>query len=247
MYLLAPIRHLCDGQITYSDATNGGETSGVSAIDDATSFSLNSLPGELMDIKTTYEAPLSSFDRAVLVTKAFTNPSCVVRSLFGSKQWQNGFAGFRETPNYSSIASLALLAGKQSRFFVDQKLPTELARKMYLAWLDNSLTKSVADEVFVAYSRDTDTPGEVGLITLRLSDGEVSIGLLAVSETCWRQGMATSLLCRAVLWAFEATQRMDAVLSVVTQGGNSSACKCYEMLGLKAVSTQEIKHIWLPE
>jgi dTDP-4-amino-4,6-dideoxy-D-galactose acyltransferase len=53
-----------------------------------------------------------------------------------------------ETPE---LTELALLSGKHSRFFVDERFRPDFER-LYYAWLKNSLNKSIADRVFTVSS-----------------------------------------------------------------------------------------------
>lgn len=87
---------------------------------------------------------------------------------------------------------------------------------MYEAWLRNSLSRAIADDVLVAL--DCVSGQEVGLVTVKQRGTEVHIGLLAVAATHRRLGIASMLLARAALWALERLGHMPgAHLSVVTQ------------------------------
>ena len=117
---------------------------------------------------------------------------------------------------------------------------------MFHAWLKNSINKSVADEVFVAY--DSESQQEIGFITVKRKQANVNIGLLSVHQNYRRLGVASSLLSRAALWALEPLGDLDdATMSVITQGTNSPACACYERFGFNLTSLQAIYHVWLPD
>jgi dTDP-4-amino-4,6-dideoxygalactose transaminase len=50
------------------------------------------------------------------------------------------------------------------------------------------------------------------------------------------------------LWALEEIGwSSEATMSVVTQGSNVAACKCYERFGFALQSTQKVFHAWLPD
>lgn len=110
------------------------------------------------------------------------------------------------------------------------------------------MNRSLADEVFVAI--DETTSQTVGLITLKRFKDQlgVSIGLLAVSSSFRRRGIASALMSRAGLWASECTQwNPNGYISVVTQGENKTACQFYERFGFIKDVIQNIYHAWLPQ
>jgi predicted GNAT family acetyltransferase len=113
--------------------------------------------------------------------------------------------------------------------------------------LNNSVNRSIADEVFVA--TDSKTNQDVGFITVkRKTDSLVNIGLLAVDSNFRRRGIARKLLARATLWANEVLNyEKTGILQVVTQGANKTACSCYESYGFLPVSVQDVYHVWLPQ
>ena len=167
-----------------------------------------------------------------------------------------------------ALKRLAVESGGHSRFKVDEGIPEKGFVAMFEAWITNSVNKTIADEVFVAVDvskiagceSHADTKGqEIGFITLRKRGNSVSIGLLAVSEFHRRRGIASALLSRAALWAIEelgsgdpgagttGADVDDATLTVVTQGGNTGACACYEHFGFTKIAVQEVRHVWLPQ
>eukprot|EP01038_Epipyxis_sp_PR26KG_P009288 gene9288-12515_t len=193
-----------------------------------------SYPGILVDVKTTYKASLSSFQNTSLVDKAFIGK---VRIRKYDIQILN-----------ANMRKLGINSGGYSRFKVDEKIPFDGYEAMFEAWTKNSINRSAADEVFVAYSNDDPTE-EIGFITVKkTSDTNVNIGLLSVSANHRRLGIATSLLSRAVLWAFEEIgHEINATINVITQGSNQTACQCYEKFGFIKYSTQQVYHVWLPD
>ena len=209
------------------------------------SSSSSSIPGVFVDRKSTYVASIKQFDRALLCARAFED------SHFGIHRCPH------TTDNIAMVSDrlkeLAVESGVYSRFNTDESLSKEGFRAMFTMWLINSLNRSLADEVFVVHDRLADRSGggggeELGFITVkRTSDNVVNIGLLAVSASHRRKGLAYALLSRAVLWALEAVGGDPAaMLTVVTQGGNKPACECYEKFGFSLSSVQDIYHCWLP-
>jgi predicted GNAT family acetyltransferase len=120
---------------------------------------------------------------------------------------------------------------------------------MFSAWITNSVSRALADEVFIAYdSADAQCTEELGFITVRRRGDTVNIGLLAVSDAHRRRGIAKALLSRAVLWSMEEMgNHPNAVINVITQGENAPACACYEGFGFEKVTLQEVYHVWLPD
>ena len=206
----------------------------------------SSIPGVLVDRKSTYVASIKQFDRALLCSRAFED------SHFGIQRYPH------TTDNIAMVSDrlkeLAVESGMYSRFNTDESLSKEGFRAMFTMWLTNSLNRSLADEVFVVRDRvaDRSVDGgggeEVGFITVKKTGANVvNIGLLAVSASHRRKGLAYALLSRAVLWALEAVGGDPAaMLTVVTQGDNKPACECYEKFGFSLSSVQDIYHCWLP-
>jgi GNAT superfamily N-acetyltransferase len=193
------------------------------------------IPGIKVDIKSTFTAPLSSFDRSHLVSQAFSGAAGIdiVRI---NKSESSGVS--------PAIRDLAIASGVWSRFKVDTNVPQCVFETMFESWIKNSFNFSMADEIFIAV--DSVSREEVGLITLKQKGLEVHIGLLAVSAQHRRKGIASLLLSRAVLWAME-TVVTGGILMVVTQGANEQACSCYRRFGLTLTTEQDVYHIWLPQ
>ena len=204
----------------------------------------SSIPGVLVDRKSTYVASIKQFDRALLCARAFEH------SHFRIHRYPH------TTDNTAMVSDclkeLAVESGVYSRFNTDESLSKEGFRAMFTMWLSNSLNRSLADEVFVIHDRLAGGGGsgeeELGFITVKKTTANiVNIGLLAVSASHRRKGLAHALLSRAVLWALEEVGGDPAaMLTVVTQGSNRPACECYEKFGLSLSSVQDIYHCWLP-
>ena len=120
---------------------------------------------------------------------------------------------------------------------------------MFDAWITNSVNRSMADEIFIAYdSTDVAYAEELGFVTVKKRGNTVNIGLLAVSEKARRRGIAYALLSRAMIWALEELGTDEgATVNVITQGNNMAACACYERFGFRKDILQEVFHVWLPD
>lgn len=159
-----------------------------------------------------------------------------------------------------SLAHLALLAGQHSRFRQDPALTNAQFKRMYAAWLDNSLSGKAADKVFTIRSSDRCDPGAeetcpmgaapgsgmiAGFVTVKLSTDKsmASIGLLAVSPLYHRHGLGAALMGAAETWALTEGAR---ILTVKTQAANSKAVSFYSSRGFSpAGPPRTTYHIWL--
>jgi dTDP-4-amino-4,6-dideoxygalactose transaminase len=213
------------------------------------------VPGVKVDIKTTYTAKLSSFDKGRLVTLAYMSARTRVIP-YKLPPLAADDAGRSEVDEVPPVLrELAIASGEWSRFRIDTGIPRHVFEKMFEAWIRNSLNRSIADEVFVAV--DVESGSEVlGFITVKLRQNvndadDVNIGLLSVSSTHRRMGIASMLLARATLWALEqiggGPRASHGFMSVVTQGGNLGACRTYESFGFQLATTQDVYHAWLPQ
>lgn len=197
------------------------------------------VPGLLVDVKTTYSTSLFSFNYADLCSKAFSTPGIRIRKhIVGSEPFLS-----------DGLKQLAIASGVYSRFKVDERVPNAGFEGMFGAWITNSVNRSLADEVFVAYeSTDAAYSEELGFITVKKRGNSVNIGLLAVSDKARRRGIAYALLSRAVIWALEELgDDQTATVNVITQGNNAPACACYERFGFCKDTLQEVYHTWLPD
>lgn len=136
-----------------------------------------------------------------------------------------------------SLASLAISAGKHSRFNLDCRLKT-FFNSLYLEWIRNSLSGLIADKVFVYRKEGLDC----GLITVSMKKSRCAIvGLLSVSPAMQGKGIATALLQFAEKWAaMNGADRM----SIATQLSNESAVKFYNKAGYTVQNSEYIFHLW---
>lgn len=215
------------------------------------------IPGYKVDAKATYTAKLSSFDKNKLVTLAYMGTHA--RAVVHKSILNDDAAAAEQGPSAPASAispvlrELALASGEWSRFRIDTGIPRQVFEKMFEAWLRNSLNRSIADEVFLAVENESGQDDVVGFITVKLRSpgNEVNIGLLSVSNSHRRMGIASMLLSRAALWAIEKVGSNAATevpfLSVVTQGANNAACCTYESFGFQLATMQDMYHAWLPQ
>jgi len=193
------------------------------------------MPGQKVDVKTTLTMPLKDLDQQKLISQVYSSKEIRIRS----------FPKNDDTPN-DSLRKLAVASGQWSRFRVDLNVPINVFVGVFEAWLRNSINRSLADEVYTA--QDIATGEDVGFITLKKKGSTVSIGLLAVSENHRRKGIASMLLSKGALWAMEQSSvNENMIYSVVTQGANDAALKCYRSFGFLITTIQDVFHVWLPQ
>ena len=137
-----------------------------------------------------------------------------------------------------ALISLALVSGKYSRFKLDDSFPAGSYERLYTRWIEQSVNKAMATEVF-CYIVD-DAPR--GLLTLDFRDGQGIIGLVAVDEEYQHRGIGKALIGHAVSYVHE---HQGVGLSVATQMDNEPACRLYSGCGFLLDSVTKIWHWWL--
>lgn len=144
-----------------------------------------------------------------------------------------------ESPEASNaLISLALVSGKYSRFKLDETLPAGSYERLYTRWIEQSVNKAMATDVF-CYMTD-DAPR--GLVTLDFHDGQGVIGLVAVDEDYQHRGIGKALIKHAISYVHDIRGER---LSVATQMDNEPACRLYSGCGFSLESVTKIWHWWL--
>jgi ribosomal protein S18 acetylase RimI-like enzyme len=141
-------------------------------------------------------------------------------------------------PPSNELRQLARDAGRFSRFRVDSKVPGEVFERIYDAWITNSVSGQIAQEVMVT----RDASSLTGLVTVGVKDGRGEIGLLAVREDARGRGLGKGLVQAALEWAGRHHFREA---QVVTQGANVAACRLYESCGYAIERVERVFHFWL--
>ena len=144
--------------------------------------------------------------------------------------------GSSKTPD--SLISLALISGKYSRFKTDLQFPAGSYERLYTYWIEQSVNKTIATEVFCYMEKGQPR----GLLTLRIHDCHGIIGLLAVDVNSQRHGIGTSLIKQAISYIYNHN---GIHLSVATQMDNEPACKLYRKCGFSLETVTNIWHWWL--
>jgi len=157
---------------------------------------------------------------------------------------ENNFPGSDKIIPYDlKIASqklikLALQSGIYSRFKIDQNFRNNEFERLYIEWIEKSVSKVLADEVFI-YREDDEIQG---FITLSIKNSTGSIGLIAVDENQRGKAIGKKLIGRSLLY-FKENNIVET--DVVTQKANSIACRFYETCGFRIKNVVNIYHLWI--
>jgi len=144
----------------------------------------------------------------------------------------------RRKHSSEELVALTLESGIFSRFFVDPNFKDGEYEKLYRRWIENSVDKKSALEVFVAVER-----GHIlGFITVgEKGTALADIGLLAVSPQARGKKIAKTLVQHVKSYALKkGFKRMQ----VVTQLDNQPATRLYEATGFELNELTYIYHIW---
>lgn len=136
------------------------------------------------------------------------------------------------------LYELAYESGKCSRFRLDPRFGLENFKRLYRAWVDNSVSRRIADDIFVYQAGNS----LCGFCTVKYSNDKATIGLIAVSPNHQGTGIGRDL-CDAA--EAQAVQRGCHAIVVATQQANVGACRFYEKLGMNLAESTDIYHLWL--
>lgn len=134
------------------------------------------------------------------------------------------------------LYEIALESGKYSRFKTDSKLPSGSYEKLYRIWIEKSVSKEIADKVFVYKRNDL----ILGLITVKIKNTFGEIGLLGIHPDAQGKGIGSKLIYAAESYVISEGK---SVMEVATQYGNSPACKFYKKNGYSVKSILNYYHI----
>lgn len=137
----------------------------------------------------------------------------------------------------SQLYDLAYLSGTHSRFRLDEGLNIENFKHLYREWIDKSISRQIAEKVFVY----EDNEKIKAMVTLSIKEKAANIGLIAVDETLQGKGVGMSLIDTCVQYC-----KIEGIvtLDVPTQLDNIQACMFYEKCGFIEKSIQNIYHFW---
>lgn len=150
---------------------------------------------------------------------------------------KNVFSHSETEYNIQEIYQLAFESGKQSRFLLDKNFGIQKFKELYCLWIDNSISKTFADDVLLYKSNEE----VVGLLTYKITDDKATVGLIAVSNEQQGKGIGGILLehLETVLY-----QKKITSLIIPTQFENKQACNFYHKQGYSIFENTFIKHYW---
>ena len=136
-----------------------------------------------------------------------------------------------------NLLKLTLQSGLYSRFNVDKSFVENEYRKLYTEWIENSVNRKIARDVFV-YGNDDDIHG---FITLSAKANISEIGLVAVDQQSRGKGIG-SLLTRYVISQAWAARYPE--IQVVTQFDNRAALNLYNKNEFQLSDITYVYHYW---
>ena len=138
----------------------------------------------------------------------------------------------------SDLEKLAYLSGKFSRFKLDNNFHELDFYRMYKIWIQESVKRQIADNVFVTKEKNI----VKGMVTLKISNEKGIIGLLAVAPDTQRKGYGKALISAC---ENELLRKGVLTLGVSTQLDNIQGCNFYEKCGFRVKEINNIYHFWL--
>ena len=136
-----------------------------------------------------------------------------------------------------ALQAIARGSYRDSRFYVDGRLPETRCDALYAAWIENAF-RGRAKAVLVAENEGR--PAGYLAIT-EPGPGEGQIDLLAVAEAARGHGHGGRLVAGCLRWCAEHQVRR---VLVVTQGRNIAAQRLYQAAGFRTVSVELWYHLW---
>lgn len=138
------------------------------------------------------------------------------------------------------LYKLALESGKFSRFNLDPNFPKVLFELLYRKWIENSIDKIIASDVFLYddLKKDSDI---LGMITCKNSENISEIGIIATNSQFQGSGIGSKLIS---YYESNLPSHIKS-LEVVTQGINTMARRFYEKHGFSIKNIEYIYHLWV--
>lgn len=147
------------------------------------------------------------------------------------ESWKDGM-------DIEKLYKLSIQSGAFSRYCTDSKIGYENFIRLYHLWIDNSIAREIADDIFV-YQIDQSI---CGFVTVTYTLDKVVIGLIAVDESYRGRNIGSSLISYVEK---EASYRMIKTLDVATQKINKQACSFYVKNSMQVKRIINIYHFWI--
>ena len=145
---------------------------------------------------------------------------------------------YKENILTPELEQLAYESGNYSRFKLDRNFDDGDFYRMYKIWMEKSVKKQMADNVFVIKENDIIK----AMVTMKIDATKGRIGLISVSAATQGKGYGKALL---VACEQELINKNITMLEVPTQIDNKQACGFYEKYGFIMHSITNIYHFWL--
>lgn len=137
----------------------------------------------------------------------------------------------------ADLYRLAFECGKYSRYLLDPYFGEKALKKMYTAWVDNSLNGEIADDV-ILYVEDEKI---LGFIALFKNGMQGKLTLMAVDPAFQGRGIGFQLFKYAEQILFE--QGVEEII-LITKEKYKEAFKIYEKCNYGISERTELKHYW---
>lgn len=128
-------------------------------------------------------------------------------------------------------------AGHKSRFKKETKFVQNEFERLYRLWIERSVKRIIADEVLVVKIKDD----VVGMVTFKISNKILTIGLIGVDPDYRGHNIGTSLINAIENYAIE--QKITRI-NVSTQGDNTGAINFYDKNHYVIENNKFIYHLW---
>jgi len=176
---------------------------------------LDTYNGRLVDTKVVYSLTINDLELKETIAKEYNSQNLT-----------------------DEFETLAYLSGNLSRFRLDKGFDPHDFYRLYKIWMTKSLSKEIADKVFVVSENEK----IAGMVTLKINNEIGTIGLFAVSESVQGRGYGKNLINAC---SNELISKGIFQIEVPTQMENLKACSFYEKCGFNIKSITNIYHFWL--
>jgi dTDP-4-amino-4,6-dideoxy-D-galactose acyltransferase len=120
---------------------------------------------------------------------------------------------------------------------LDKNFKNENFKKLYRKWVDNSISKEIAEDVLI-YKENKQI---MGFVTYKINESFGTIGLIAVSAAHQGKGIGNKLLSFVENRIFS---NGITKLVIPTQLSNNTACNFYKKQNYTIQQKLFIKHYW---
>lgn len=145
---------------------------------------------------------------------------------------------FSSAKDVGKLVQLGLDLYKESRFFYDMNTH-KLGKKIYKAWIENSVNRSMADEILV---RRDENGRVIGFVTVAIDGSFAEPVLVKIDESFTRKGYGRILMNK--FFTFISDRDPDIKVRIHTQLRNLAAILFYQSFGLKVSDYDFVYHVY---